>query len=69
MRLDLIFVLVPAPGAAMSIEEIEEKIHRAVVRLLATNDQWLRRMAHRDIAAMRHKLAEMKEVNNEEAAV
>lgn len=44
----------------MTIEELEEKIYRAVLRLLKTEDSWLRRVAHRDIAAMRQKLKEMK---------
>lgn len=44
----------------MTIEELEEKIHRAVVRLSRTEDAWLQRVAIRDIAAMRAKLAEMK---------
>jgi hypothetical protein len=53
--------VLPNADIAMSIEELEEKIHRAVVRLSRTEDSWLRRVAIRDIAAMRAKLAEMKE--------
>lgn len=45
----------------MTVEELEEKIYRAVLRLMRTEDQWLRRVAIRDIAAMRQKLHEMKE--------
>lgn len=47
----------------MSIEELEEKIHRAVLRLMKTEGDdhcLLRRLAIKDIAAMRAKLAEMK---------
>lgn len=53
----------------VTIDELDEKIYRAVLRLLKTEDAWLRRMAIRDIAAMRHKLKEMKEGVREEAAV
>lgn len=47
----------------MSIEELEEKIHRAVLRLMKTEGSdscLLRRLAIRDIAVMRAKLTEMK---------
>lgn len=53
----------------MTIEELEEKVYRAVLRLLKTEDSWLRRVAHGDIAAMRQKLKEMKEGVHEEAIV
>lgn len=47
----------------MTIEELEEKIHRAVLRLMKTEGDescLLRCLQKRDIAVMRRKLAEMK---------
>lgn len=44
----------------MTIDELDEKIHRAVLRCLKETDPKWRRIMLQDIAAMRHKIKEMK---------
>lgn len=53
----------------MTIDELDQKIYRAVLRSLKENDPKWRRILLRDIAVMRAKLKEMKEGVREEAAV